>query len=80
MAGTAVTGTALEDRSAGPSAHHGLRFGRLIFVAPGVQVLALTGVNSHGFDAAMALVLLSYVALFPAVLVNLRGLRSFSLA
>ena len=51
-----------------------------ICVALGVQVLALTGVNSHGFDAAMALVLLSYVALFPAVLVNLRGLRSFSLA
>ena len=57
MAGTAVTGTALEDRSAGPSAHHWLRFCWLIFVAPGVRVLALTVVNSHGFDSARALVL-----------------------
>ena len=50
----------------------GLRFGWLIILALGVQVLALGFVNDVSFDAARVLLIASYIILFPAVFVNLK--------
>lgn len=50
----------------------GLRFGWLIFLALGVQVVALGFVNAISFDAARILLVASYVILFPAVFINIR--------
>ena len=48
----------------------GLKFGWLIFLALGVQVVALGLVSDVNFNAARILLVASYAALLPAVLVN----------
>ena len=50
----------------------GLRFGWLIFLALGVQVVALGLVNDVSFDAARIMLVASYVVLVPAVVVNVK--------
>ena len=50
----------------------GLRFGWLIFLALGVQVVALGVVNDVSFNAARILLVASYAVLVPAVVVNVR--------
>ena len=50
----------------------GLKFGWLIFLALGVQVVALGYVNEFSFNAARILLVASYVVLFPVVWMNIR--------
>ncbi|MDP6453400.1 MAG: DUF5317 domain-containing protein [SAR202 cluster bacterium] len=54
------------------ASHIGLKFGWVMFLALGIQVLAVGFINEISFDAARALLVASYVVLFPAVFMNIK--------